>query len=96
MLFCAIWEQSWGNVNQHHEKRRAWNESVKPDTFKVIGEYSLQGPNSRGITLFETDRQEDVNLYRNYFALAGQSVDIRVAIDLSKSMVVMQDLMTRW
>ena len=46
-------------------------EGIKPDTFKVLGAYSLQGPTSKGVTLFETDRIEDVNLYRNYFALAG-------------------------
>ena len=96
MLFYAIWEQPWENVHQFNEKRKAWYESVKPDTFKVIGVYSLQGPMSRGVTIFETDRAEDVNLFRNYFALAGASVDIRVAVDLSTSIDVVDNLQTKW
>ena len=96
MLFCAIWEQPWENVHQFNEKRRAWNDGVKPDTFKMIGEYSLQSPKSKGITIFETDRTEDVNLYRNYFALSGISLNIRVAVDLSSSIDVVEQLMARW
>jgi len=96
MLFCASWEQSWENVRQFNEKRKAWYESVKPDTFNVIGVYSLQGPESKGIVLFETDRAEDVNLFRNYFALAGATIDIRVAVDLSASIEVVESLQARW
>ena len=96
MLFYAIWEQPWENVHQFNEKRKTWYESVKPDTFKVIGVYSLQGPKSKGVTIFETDRAEDVNLFRNYFALAGASVDIRVAVDLSTSIDVVDNLQTKW
>ena len=96
MLFCAIWEQPWENAHQFIEKRRVWNESVKPDTFKIIGDYSLQGPTSKGVLLFETDRTEDVNLYRNYFAMAGVSVDIRAAVDLSSSIEIVERLRARW
>ncbi len=96
MLFCAIWEQSWDNVHAFNEKRKRWNENVSPDTFKTVAEYSLQGPASKGITIFETDRPEDVNLYRNYFALSGLSLDIRVAIDLSSSIEVVEGLLARW
>ena len=96
MLFCAIWEQPWENAHQFNEKRKAWKDGVKPDTLNVLGEYSLQGPASRGITIFETERNEDVNLYRNYFALAGVSMDIRVAIDLSSSIDVVEHLVARW
>ena len=96
MLFCAIWEQDWDNVNRFNEKRKAWNEGVKPDTFRVVGEYSLQGPTSKGITIFETDRTEDVNLFRNYFALVGVSIDIRVGVDLSSSIDVVEQLLARW
>ena len=96
MLFCATWEQPWENVNRFNEKRKAWNEGVKPETFKLVGEYSLQGPVSKGITMFETDRAEDVNLYRNYFALAGARIDIRPAIDYSASVEVVEDLLARW
>ena len=42
MLFCAVWEQPWENVNLFNEKRQAWNKGVKPDTLKIIGEYSMQ------------------------------------------------------
>ena len=96
MLFCAVWEQPWENVNLFNEKRQAWNKGVKPDTLKIIGEYSMQGPTSKGITIFETDRAEDVNLFRNYFALAGASLDIRVGIDLSSSIGVVENLQARW
>ena len=96
MLFCAIWEQPWGNVHQFNIKRKAWYEGVKPDTFKVIGAYSLQGPESRGVVLFETDRAEDVNLYRNYFSLAGASMDIRVATELGASVELVESLQARW
>ena len=96
MLFCAIWEQSWDNVPQFNEKRKVWYESVKPDTFKVLGAYSLQGPESKGIVLFETDRAEDVNLFRNYFAMAGASIDIRVATELGKSIELVEQIQTRW
>ena len=96
MLFVAIWEQPWENVHTFNTKRKAWYDKVKPDTLKVIGAYSLQGPNSKGVTLFETDRIEDVNLYRNYFALAGATIDIRPAIDFSKSMEVVESLLARW
>ena len=96
MLFCAIWEQSWDNVRQFSTKRKAWYDGVKPDTMKVLGAYSLQGPISKGVTLFETDRIEDVNLYRNYFALAGASIDIRPAIDFTQSAEVVEHLQARW
>ena len=96
MLFCATWEQPWENIQQFNEKRSQWNKESKPDTFKVIAEYSLQSPTSKVITIFETDRTEDVNLFRNYFALSGVSLDIRVAIDLSKSIDVVQSLQARW
>ena len=96
MLFCASWEQPWENVHQFNEKRKAWNQTVKPDSFKTIAEYSLQAPTSKGITVFETDRSEDVNLFRNYFALAGISIDIRVAFDLSSSIDVVEGLLARW
>jgi hypothetical protein len=96
MLFIAIWEQPWENVDKFNAKRKAWYEKMKPDTFNVIGAYSLQGPTSKGVTLFETDRIEDVNLYRNYFALAGASIDIRPAIDYTKSVEVVETLLARW
>lgn len=96
MLFVAIWEQPWDNVQNFIAKRKAWYDSVKPDTMKVIGAYSLQGPKSKGVTLFETERIEDVNLYRNYFALAGASIDIRPAVDLSESVAVVESLLARW
>ena len=96
MLFIAIWEQSWDNVRQFNQKRKAWYESVKPDTMKVLGTYSLQGPESKGVVLFETDRAEDVNLYRNYFALAGTRVDIRVAIELGESIEMVERIQARW
>ncbi len=96
MLFIAIWEQSWDNVRQFNQKRKAWYESVKPDTMKVLGTYSLQGPESKGIVLFETDRAEDVNLYRNYFALAGTKIDIRVATELEESIELVEDIQARW
>ena len=96
MLFCATWEQGWENVDKFNEKRKAWNASVKPDTIKVVAEYSLQGPTSKGLTIFETDRTEDVNLFRNYFALSGASVDIRVAIDMSSSVEVVESILARW
>ena len=96
MLFCAIWEQPWENVRQFGEKRSRWNKDTKPDTFKVLAEYSLQGPASKGVTIFETDRTEDVNLFRNYFALAGVSIDIRVAIDLTSSIESIERLQARW
>ena len=96
MLFCAIWDQPWENVQQFNEKKNAWNKETKPDTLKVVGEYSLQSPTSKVITIFETDRTEDVNLFRNFFALAGVTMDIRVAIDLSTSIDVVQRLQARW
>ena len=96
MLFCAVWEQPWENVHQFMEKRKAWTEGVKPEGFQVHGDYSLQGPGSRGVVIFETDRTADVNLFRNYFALAGVSMDIRVAIDLSSSIEVVEHLSARW
>ena len=96
MLFIAIWEQPWENAHNFNAKRKAWYAGVKPDTLKVIGAYSLQGPTSKGVTLFETDRAEDVNLYRNYFALAGATIDIRPAIDYSKSVEVVEGLLARW
>ena len=96
MLFCAIWEQPWENVPRFNEKRKAWYEKIKPDSFKVIGAYSLQGPVSKGVVLFETDRAEDVNLYRNYFALAGLSMDIRVATELGESIKLIESIQTRW
>ncbi len=96
MLFCATWEQPWDNVKRFNEKRRAWNEGTKPESFSVTAEYSLQGPESKGITIFETDRSEDVNLFRNFFALAGVSVDIRVAIDLPTSIGVVESVLARW
>lgn len=96
MLFCAIWEQPWENVHRFIERRKAWYESVKPDTFKVIAAYSLQGPESKGIVLFETDRAEDVNLYRNYFALAGAKMDIRVATELEASIKLVERIQARW
>ena len=96
MLFCAIWEQPRDNVRNFNEKKRTWNESVKPATLNVVNEYSLQGPKSRGVIVFDTDRSEDVNLFRNYFALTGLSMDIRVAIDLSSSIQVVERLQARW
>jgi hypothetical protein len=96
MMFIAIWEQSWENVPNFNAKRKAWYDSMKPETFKVIGAYSLQGPTSKGVTLFETDRIEDINLYRNYFALAGASIDIRPAIDYTASVEVTESLLARW
>ena len=96
MLFVAIWEQPWENVHEFNIKRKAWYKKVKPETIKVIGAYSLQGPTSKGITLFETDRIEDVNLYRNYFALAGATIDIRPAIDFAESAEVVEGLLARW
>ncbi len=96
MLFIAIWEQPWENVHEFNIKRKAWYDSVKPETFKVLGAYSLQGPTSKGVTLFETDRIEDVNLYRNYFALAGAKIDIRPAIDFTESAGVVESLLARW
>jgi hypothetical protein len=96
MMFIAIWEQPWDNVQRFNAKRKAWYSGVKPDTFKVLGAYSLQGPTSKGVTLFETDRIEDVNLYRNYFALAGARIDIRPAIDYSASADVVEELLARW
>ena len=96
MLFCAIWEQSWENVARFNERRRAWNDGVKPDTLKIVGEYSLQGPTSKGITIFETDRVEDVNLFRNYFALAGAPPDIRPVVNLSASIDIVESLAARW
>ena len=56
MQFVAIWEQPWDNVQNFIAKRKAWYDSVKPDTMKVLGAYSLQGPVSKGVTLFETER----------------------------------------
>lgn len=96
MLFCAVWEQPWENVQQFKEKRNHWNKDIKPDSFKLIAEYSLQGPASKGITIFETENTADVNLFRNCFALAGLSVDIRVAIDLTSSMETVDRLQARW
>ena len=96
MLFCAVWEQPWENAHRFNEKRKTWNESAKPQTFRLIAEYSLQGPGSKGITIFETDRAEDVNLFRNYFALAGVSIDVRVAIELSSSIDVVERLLAKW
>ena len=96
MMFIAIWEQPWENVHKFNAKRKAWYDNLKPDTLSVIGAYSLQGPTSRGVTLFETDRIEDVNLYRNYFALAGATIDIRAAIDYTVSADVIEDLLARW
>jgi len=96
MLFIAIWEQAWENVHEFNTKRKAWYDTVKPETFKVLGAYSLQGPTSKGVTLFETDRIEDVNLYRNYFALAGASIDIRPAIDYTASAGIVESLLARW
>ena len=96
MLFCAIWEQPWDNVRNFSAKRKAWYDGVKPDTIKVIGTYSLQGPTSKGLTLFETDNIEDINLYRNYFALAGLTIDIRPAADLTSSIKVADNLLARW
>lgn len=96
MLFCAVWEQPWGNVDRFNEKRKAWYESVKPDTINEVAVYSIQGPESRGITMFETDRAEDVNLFRNYFALAGASMDIRVATELGESIKLVESIQTRW
>ena len=96
MLLCAIWEQPWENVHNFIDKRKSWYDGVKPDTLKVLGDYSLQGPKSRGVIIFETDRTEDVNLFRNYFALSGVSMDIRAAIDLSTSIEVVQRLQARW
>ena len=96
MLFCAVWEQPWENVRQFNERRKTWYESVKPDSFNAVGVYSLQGPESKGIVIFETDRAEDVNLFRNYFALAGVDMDIRVAVDLSASIEVVESLQARW
>ena len=96
MLFCAIWEQPWSNVHQFNEKRKVWYESTKPETFEVVGEYSLQGTESKGIVLFETDRAEDVNLFRNFYSLAGARVDIRVATDLAESIELVERIQTRW
>lgn len=96
MLFIAIWEQPWENVSRFMEKRKVWYQSIKPETFKVLGAYSLQGPESKGVVLFETDRAEDVNLYRNYFALAGAKMDIRVATELGESIEVVENIQTRW
>ena len=96
MLFIAIWEQSWDNVRQFNEKRKVWNQSVKPDTLKVLAEYSLQGPESKGIVLFETDRAEDVNIYRNYFALTGARTDIRVATELGESIEMVESIQAKW
>ncbi len=96
MMFIAIWEQPWENVHTFNAKRKAWYDGIKPDTFKVIGAYSLQGPTSKGVTLFETDKVEDVNLYRNYFALAGAHIDIRPAVDYSASVEVVEELLARW
>ena len=96
MLFCVIWERPWENQREFDERRKAWIEDVKPDTIRVLGAYSLQGPTSRGVTIFETDRAEDINLYRNYFAMAGVSMDIRVAVDLSQSIEVVERVMARW
>jgi hypothetical protein len=96
MLFCAIWEQPWENAPKFNERRNTWNSEEKPDTFKLVAEYSLQSPTSMGVIIFETDRTEDVNLFRNYFALAGVSLDIRVAIDLSTSIEVIKRLQARW
>jgi hypothetical protein len=96
MLFCAIWTQPWENVRQFNEKRKAWYEGIQPDTFKVLWSYSLQGPESKGVALFETDRAEDVNLYRNYFALAGVSMDIRVATELETSIELVEGIQARW
>ena len=96
MMFVAIWEQPWDNVHKFNAKRKAWYDKVKPDTLKVLGAYSLQGPTSKGVTLFETDRIEDVNLYRNYFALAGATIDIRPAIEFAQSADVVEGLLARW
>ena len=96
MLFIAIWEQPWENVSRFMEKRKVWYQSIKPETLKVLGAYSLQGPESKGVVLFETDRAEDVNLYRNYFALAGAKMDIRVATELGESIEVVENIQTRW
>lgn len=96
MLFVAIWEQPWDNVRQFNAKRKTWYAKVKPDTMKVLGAYSLQGPTAKGVTLFETDRSEDVNLYRNYYALAGATIDIRPAIEFEKSVDVVESLLARW
>ena len=96
MLFCAIWEQPWTNVHQFNLKRKAWYSDAKPDTFEVIGDYSLQGPESRGVVLFKTDRAEDVNLFRNYFALAGARTDIRVATELGTSIELVENIQARW
>lgn len=96
MLFCAIWEQPWENVRLFNERRKIWYEKIKPDTLKVIAAYSLQGPESKGVVLFETDRAEDVNLYRNYFALAGAKMDIRVATELGSSIELVENIQARW
>ncbi|MEW6755497.1 MAG: hypothetical protein AB1505_31645 [Candidatus Latescibacterota bacterium] len=96
MLFCAIWQQPWENVDRFNEKRKLWYETVKPATMKVVGAYSLQGPESKGIVLFETERAEDVNLFRNYFALAGATIDIRVATELGASIELVQSIQARW
>ena len=96
MLFCVIWERPWENQREFDERRKAWIEDVKPDTIKVLGAWSLQGPTSKGVTIFETDRAEDINLYRNYFAMAGVSMDIRVAVYLSESIEVVERVLARW
>lgn len=96
MLFCAIWTQPWENSQLFHEKRKAWYESVKPETFKVLDAFSLMGEDSKGVVLFETDRAEDVVLYRNYFALAGVTMDIRVATQLEESIGVVESIHARW
>ena len=96
MLFCAIWTQPWDSVRQFNERRKVWYESIKPETLKVIGDYSLQGPESKGVVLFETDRAQDVNLYRNYFAMAGASMDIRVATELGASIELVESISARW
>jgi hypothetical protein len=96
VLFCAIWERPWENQREFDERRRVWLEDVKPDTLEIVASYSLQGPKSKGITIFKTERSEDVNLFRNYFALAGLSMDIRVAVDMSESVEVVERLLARW
>lgn len=46
--------------------------------------------------MFEMDRAEDVNIYRNYFAFAGAKTDIRVATQLGESIEMVESIQARW
>ena len=45
--------------------------------------------------MFETGRTDGVNVYRNYFALAGAIIDIHVATELGESIEMLESIQAR-